>query len=1190
MRHHSIGWAGSALALVACCLAACTNGVGVNSTQRAIPPVAAYTVTGTVSGLSGSGLVLQDNGADNLALQANGSFTFPASVLTGNPFNVTVLTQPVAANGTVETCTVSQGAGTIASASVTNVVVTCVAKTAATDIVTGSTAGLAGTGLILQNSDGSRIPVSANGTFTIASGVGSGTGYAITVLTPPTGPAQDCAVINGSGTTGSADIGSIVVNCHTNTSPTHSVGGTVTGLSSTGATIVLLDNSRDPLTVTADGPFTFPLAIPTGSPYSVTAQTSGSSQSITCVLSNGSGVMGSTSVTNVAVSCQINTSAAYTIGGTVTGISGSGANVVLKDSSGGSVTVSADGAFTLPSPIPSGSQYSVSAQTSSPSVTCSLSNGSGTVGTANVANIAVSCRGSSATYTVGGTVTGISGAGASVVLTDNGGDSLTLTANGSFTFATSLATGGTYSVAAQPSGNLTCTVTNGSGTIASANVTNVTVSCQVAKFTIGGTVTGVSGTGGTIQLSNNDSDLLTLTADGAFTFATPIASGSTYLVAASSSTLNCTVTNGSGTVGTANVTNVAVSCALKRFTIGGTVTGLSATGGSIVLTDNGGDALTLTADGPFTFATTIATGSTYSVSAQTTGIVSCTVSNATGTVSLANVTNVAVGCGPPPIYIPFQATTVPGAVGQIGLFVIPSNNLTAAPVFVNSITTSSLGRSIQATLSNGLPTSYTPYATFYSAVGVDKLLHIYAVGLSNTSAAPTLTTITSQAPNATICDSKGAQTDLKDPKTSFLLLHIGGPNGCGNGGDVYQLVRYTDSASSAPTTVAVTSTAFDPVYLPDGTLSGVVLRDPTTLTLNFYANPTPLPSFPTFTNPKVIGVGVTANNQLYGTVPNGAVLTPVGNALFEQVTNDSGTFLYRIDSTGNATQIYRASGTLSGISGSTVPVPGVGDDSNVYFTDKYLNTTTNTNNVAFVQAPLGGGAPTTLYIAASNDTFVLVGSNGANLAFIDRFLGICTFACSPSQTLDTLPVGVQSTAPTPIASGGTLFAYQVGANPSASVLLVGTESVTNGVARYASQVVSPSGQVVLAPQANSFWLAPSIRGTAVQVEGITATDGSLGGGSLLNYNAGTNSFAAAPFAVPGGNNYVIPAGQRTVTCNPMSPPAPCQGPAALTFVSPTVGDGLLQDLSGNPMGALAFDENLSLIAPISVTGSTISLY
>ena len=82
---------------------------------------------------------------------------------------------------------------------------------------------------------------------------------------------------------------------------------------------------------------------------------------------------------------------------------------------------------------------------------------------------------SGATFTVGGTVSGLSG---TVVLQDNGGDDLSIGANGSFTFATALAGGAAYNVTVKtnPAGQA-CTVGGGSGTIGSANVTSVGVTC-----------------------------------------------------------------------------------------------------------------------------------------------------------------------------------------------------------------------------------------------------------------------------------------------------------------------------------------------------------------------------------------------------------------------------------------------------------------------------------------------------------------------------------------------------------------------------------------------------------------------------------------------------------------------------------------------------------------------------------------
>ena len=84
-----------------------------------------HTVGGSVSGLAGSGLVLQLNGAGDLAIGADGAFTFANSLVGGSPFAVTVAAQPSAP---IQTCTVANGSGTVGAANVTNVAVSCVTE------------------------------------------------------------------------------------------------------------------------------------------------------------------------------------------------------------------------------------------------------------------------------------------------------------------------------------------------------------------------------------------------------------------------------------------------------------------------------------------------------------------------------------------------------------------------------------------------------------------------------------------------------------------------------------------------------------------------------------------------------------------------------------------------------------------------------------------------------------------------------------------------------------------------------------------------------------------------------------------------------------------------------------------------------------------------------------------------------
>ena len=86
------------------------------------PPVQppSFTIAGTVDGLQGSGLVLDDIGTE-LAVD-NGPFTFPGTRADGLPYDVRVKTQP---SGPDQVCTVSHGTGRVTGADVTDVAVHC---------------------------------------------------------------------------------------------------------------------------------------------------------------------------------------------------------------------------------------------------------------------------------------------------------------------------------------------------------------------------------------------------------------------------------------------------------------------------------------------------------------------------------------------------------------------------------------------------------------------------------------------------------------------------------------------------------------------------------------------------------------------------------------------------------------------------------------------------------------------------------------------------------------------------------------------------------------------------------------------------------------------------------------------------------------------------------------------------------
>ena len=129
----------------------------------------------------------------------------------------------------------------------------------------------------------------------------------------------------------------------------------------------------------------------------------------------------------------------------------------------------------------------------------------GLIFTAGLALACTDTTGPAPTYTVGGTVSGLAGSG--LVLRDNGGDDLPVSANGAVAFATPLASGAAYSVTvfAQPSSPAqTASSPAGSGTMASANVTTVAIVCATNTYTVGGTVSGLVGSG--LVLRNNGGD------------------------------------------------------------------------------------------------------------------------------------------------------------------------------------------------------------------------------------------------------------------------------------------------------------------------------------------------------------------------------------------------------------------------------------------------------------------------------------------------------------------------------------------------------------------------------------------------------------------------------------------------------------------------------------------------------------
>jgi hypothetical protein len=579
----------------------------------------AFTLGGTISGLNGSGLVLA-NGTDTVAVPFNAtSFALPTAVAYTSGYAVTVKVQPTGLS-----CNVTNGAGTMPAVNVTNVLVTC------SDLpysLGGTIAGLNGNGLVLANgSDTLTVPLNAT-SFTMPAKVPYASSYAVMVMTQPAG--LTCTVSNGSGTMPAANVTNVSVTC---SDLAFTLGGMITGLTTDG---LVLANGTDTVTVPANATsFTMPAAVAFSSPYAVTVMTQ--PIGLTCTVSNGSGTMPANNVTNVAVTCASNV---YTLGGAISGLTVSG--LVLTDGTDDLSVAPNATTFTFQHGVAYASPYDVTVKTLPAGLTCTVDSGSGVMPAAPVTNVSVTC--SENVYTLGGVISGLNGSG---LVLANGTDSVNVPANAKkFTLPIPVAYTSPYAVTVttQPTG-LTCTVSNGSGTMPANNVTNVLVTCSDLSYNLGGTIAGLNGSG--LVIANGSDTVNVLATDTSFTMPAPVAYGSNYAVSVKTQPtgLTCSVSNGSGTMPAADVTNVLVTCSDLAYTLGGLISGLSVSG--LVLA-NGTDTVNVPANAKnFRLPTKVAYTSNYDVTVMTqpTGL-TCSVSNGSGTMPAANnVTTVSVAC------------------------------------------------------------------------------------------------------------------------------------------------------------------------------------------------------------------------------------------------------------------------------------------------------------------------------------------------------------------------------------------------------------------------------------------------------------------------------------------------------------------------------------------------------------------
>jgi hypothetical protein len=255
-----------------------------------------YSINVHVTGLLGTGLVLQNNGGDDLLISMNGNFNFPTKLLTGIDYSITILNQP---SSPTQICSVSSGTGRVNYADVTTIVVNCNSNAYTISV---NVSGLVGSGFVLRNNGGDDLSITTNGSATFATALPPASLYGITVHNQPNTPAQTCTVTSGSGSMPASNLTGIAIACTTNT---FSLGGNITGFSPIGFSSDLIlyeENSGQTISIPPNSTnYSFATGILPNDNYVVRVNVQ-PNYPFTCSLENASGTI-SNNVSNINVKC-----------------------------------------------------------------------------------------------------------------------------------------------------------------------------------------------------------------------------------------------------------------------------------------------------------------------------------------------------------------------------------------------------------------------------------------------------------------------------------------------------------------------------------------------------------------------------------------------------------------------------------------------------------------------------------------------------------------------------------------------------------------------------------------------------------------------------------------------------------------------------------------------------------------------
>ncbi|WP_057388975.1 Ig-like domain-containing protein, partial [Pseudomonas aeruginosa] len=517
-------------------------------------------------------------------------------------------------------------------------------------------------------------------------------------------------------------------------------GAEISGTAEPGATVTLTDGSGNPIgQVTADGSgnwsFTPSTPLADGTVVNATATDP----------AGNTGGQGSTTVDAIAPATPtVNLSNGSSLSGTAE----PGSTVILTDGNGNPIAeVTADGSgnwtFTPSTPIANGTVVNVVAEdaagNSSPPATVTVDSSAPPAPVINPSN--------------GVVISGTAEAGATVTLTDGGGNPIgQVTADGSgnwsFTPGTPLANGTVIvATATDPTGN--------TGPQAATTVDSVAPAAPVVNPSNGTTISGTAEAGAKVILTDGSGNPIgETTADGSgnwtFTPATPLANGTVVNAVAQDPAGN------TGPQGSTTVDAVAPNTPVVNPSNGNLLNGTAEPGSTVTLTDGNGNPIgQTTADGSgnwsFTPGSQLPNGT----------VVNVTASDAAGNTSLPATTTVDSSLPSIPQVDPSNGSVISGTADAGNTIIITDGN----------------GNPIgQVTADGSGNWSFTPGIPLPDGT----VVNVVARSPSNVDSAPAVITVDGVAPAAPVIDpSNGTEISGTAEAGATVILTDGGGNPIG---------------------------------------------------------------------------------------------------------------------------------------------------------------------------------------------------------------------------------------------------------------------------------------------------------------------------------------------------------------------------------------------------------------------------